>query len=76
MGLKNICDGTGVEIAADTQVTGMFGHQYCDEARQIAEAYLAELNNLHTAMASKFQADLDSLREKYHEQLGVLPDEL
>lgn len=72
---KTHCDGTGVEIPEDSPTLGHFGHQYSDEARVIAEEYLQALNDLHSEMASKFQADVDSLRAKYHERLAVLPDE-
>jgi hypothetical protein len=70
------CDGTGVEIPADTPTTGLFGHQYSEEARPIAEKYLAELDDLHTSAAIAFKNGLDSLRARYREQLRELPDDV
>lgn len=75
MATKTTCDGTGVEIPSDTPVTGMFGHQYCEASRVVAESYLSDLNTLHTEMAQQFQTRLDELRSIYHEKLKELPDE-
>ncbi len=68
------CDGTGVEIPNGTLATGYFGHKYSDEARPIAEEYLAELNALHARSASAFTAELATLRARYSEKLRQLPD--
>lgn len=75
MATTTTCDGTGIPIPNDTPVTGHFGHQYCDEARAIAEKYLADLDELHTRKAQEFQAELADLRARYREQLKQLPDE-
>lgn len=69
-----VCDGTGVEIPEDAPTTGFFGKQYSDAARPVAEAYLAELNELHTAAHREFEVKLEALREKYRPQLRELPD--
>lgn len=70
------CDGTGVEIPDSTPVTGQFGHQYSDDARPIAEKYLADLDELHTETARVFQEKLGALRERYRERLRELPDDV
>jgi len=75
MGTRTTCDGTGVEIPDDTPPTGLHGRQYSDDARQIAEAYLAELDAIHTESAVAFQAKLTVLRAKYRVQLIELPDD-
>jgi hypothetical protein len=41
----------------------------------VAEKYLAELTDLHTANARKFAEDLAALRARYRSQLRQLPDE-
>ena len=68
------CDGTGVEIPADTPPTGHFGHQYSDEARPIAQAYLDAVDAVHTEVAELFAERLASLRASYGERLRELPD--
>lgn len=73
MATNTICDGTGVEIPEDTPPTGLFGRQYSEGARPLAEKYLEELNALHTAAAESFQAQLDALRARYR-HLRTLPD--
>lgn len=75
MGKRTTCDGTGVEIPHDTPPTGMFGHQYCDVARKVAEEYLAKVNALHTATAAAFQEGLEKLRKEYRVELEQLPDD-
>jgi hypothetical protein len=75
MATVTTCDGTGVQIPVDTPTTGIFGHQYSDDARPIAEKYLAELDLLHTEAARAFQAKLDALRTVYRHQLRELPDD-
>jgi hypothetical protein len=75
MGTRTTCDGTGVEIPADTPTTGHFGHQYCDDARGVATEYLAAVNQLHTDIAAMFQERLDLLRAQYRERLTQLPDD-
>ena len=69
------CDGTGAEIPEETPTTGLFGHQYSDEARPIAEEYLAALDALHSESATTFTAKLGELRAKYRSQLRELPDD-
>ena len=69
------CDGTGVIIPDDTPTTGPYRHQYCDEARPIAERYLRELDEIHTEAASEFQSKLNRLREEARKVLAQLPDE-
>lgn len=75
MGAKTVCDGTGVEIPDETPNTGIFGHQYCDEARPIAEEYLAKVSELHTQVAAQFKASLEDLRDTYRAKLRELPDQ-
>lgn len=75
MALTNTCDGTGVEIAPDTPTTGVFGKQYCEAARPIAEQYLAAVDALHTETARDFEEKLAHLRTMYREQLRELPDQ-
>lgn len=75
MATVTTCDGTGVEIPPDTPTTGIFGHQYCDAARPIAETYLEEVETLHKRLAIQFQAELEELRARYRGQLKQLPDE-
>lgn len=75
MGTKTTCDGTGVEIPDDTPTTGLFGHQYSDEARMYAEEYLENMSQLHTRYATNFQAELNELKALYREKLKELPDE-
>lgn len=74
MGTRTTCDGSGVEIAADTPTTGLHGKQYSEETRSLAEAYLAELDAIHTESATAFMAKLTELRAKYQGQLLELPD--
>lgn len=69
------CDGTGVPIPEDTPATGIFGHQYSDDARPIAEKYLLDLDELHSRTAQRFQTELAELRALYREKLQQLPDE-
>lgn len=69
------CDGNGTEIAEDTPTTGMFGHQYCDEMRPVAEAYMAALSDLHARHAEKFTAELTEIRAHYKAKLRELPDQ-
>jgi hypothetical protein len=76
VGAISVCDGTGEPLKDGTPVTGLLGKQYCDEARVIAEQYLADLNALHTESAITFMNRLTSLRAIYHEKLRKLPDEL
>lgn len=75
MGRVTTCDGTGVPIADDTPKTGAYGHQYCEEARPIAEKYLADLDAIHTECAVAFQSKLDALRAEARKSLLQLPDE-
>jgi len=75
MAVRNHCDGTGVEIPDDTPVTGMHGKQYSDDARPIAEAYLRELDEIHSEAAIAFQAKIIALRDKFRPQLKELPDD-
>lgn len=75
MATRNICDGTGVEIPEETPTTGHFGKQYCDEARPLADEYLAKLDKMHTAAAEKWSADLAALKAEYRPLLTSLPDE-
>lgn len=70
------CDGTGVEIPNDTPTTGLFGHQYCPEARAIAEKYLEELNALQQQQAAAFESALHTLRSSYRDKLYQLPDDV
>lgn len=69
------CDGTGVEIPADTPPTGYLGHQYSEAARPIAEQYLAAVDTLHTETARDFEEKLAHLRTMYREKLRELPDQ-
>jgi hypothetical protein len=68
------CDGTGVAIPDDTPTTGAFQHQYCIEARPIAEKYLADVDELHTRCADMFKIGLELLREEARKSLNQLPD--
>lgn len=76
MAKATTCDGTGTPIPDDTPATGLFGHQYSDEARPIAEEYLREVNDLHTTTAAAFQRTLEAIRDRYRAQLRSLPDEI
>ncbi len=69
-----VCDGNGSTIATDTPATGPYGRQYCDDLRPLAEKYLQEANDLHTALAEAYKADLATLREQYRDKLQNLPD--
>ena len=75
MGVRTTCDGTGVPIPGDSPTTGLFGHQYCPEAREIAEKYLEEVDTLHSAMAETFGTALSEIRARYKQDLLQLPDE-
>jgi hypothetical protein len=75
MATRTTCDGTGVVISDDTPVTGIMGHQYCDDARPVAEMYLADVSELHTKHAQAFTLELQELRARYREKLSQLPDE-
>ncbi len=75
MGTQTLCDGIGIAIPEDTPVTGLFSHQYSDAARPDAQAYLDELDALHTKHAAAFAIELAELRAKYRERLMILPDE-
>lgn len=70
------CDGTDVEIPADTPITGLFGRQYSDAARPIAEKYLEEFDELHTKIAREMQAGIEALRARYRGELRQLPDDV
>lgn len=76
MAKKTTCDGTGVEIPDETPTTGFFGHQYCDEARSIAQKYLEEIDALHLECAIAFQLSLGRIRDSYREKLQQLPDDV
>jgi hypothetical protein len=76
MATVTTCDGTGVEIPAETPTTGQWGHQYSDAARPIAEAYLDDLSALHTKYAQLMQTELGELRARYREKLQQLPDDV
>ena len=76
MGKRITCDGTGVEIPEESPTTGMFGHQYSDKARPVAEQYLDAVNDLHTKAAQRFDEELSGLRAYYREQLDELPDDV
>jgi len=76
MARATTCDGTGAQIPDDTPSTGLFGHQYSDEARPVAEGYLRELDALHTAASATFQRGLAELRDRYRAKLNTLPDEI
>ena len=74
MASTTVCDGNGSTIPPDTPVSGPCGHQYCDELRPTAEAYMADLNALHTEMATSFKLRMEELRSLYREKLNELPD--
>lgn len=74
MGTQTTCDGNGTPIPADTPTTGAFGRQYCDELRPVAEAYLADVDALHTKTAEAFIAQLKDIRSLYADKLRELPD--
>jgi hypothetical protein len=69
------CDGLGVPIAEETPTTGLFGHQYCDEARPIAEEYLKAVDDLHTRLSEEFASEMAKIRSAYRLKLIQLPDE-
>lgn len=71
----NTCDGTGVEIPENTPETGHFHHQYSDAARPIAEAYLRELDEIHTETAQAMKIKVEVLRSRYRALLRELPDQ-
>ena len=75
MARSTTCDATGVTIPEDTPTTGIFGHQYCDSARPLAEKYLEDLHDLHTRHAVAMQAELDEMRALYREKIATLPDD-
>jgi hypothetical protein len=72
---RSLCDGTGVAIPEGTPTTGFFGRQYSDAVRGDAEAYLRELDELHTKHAKAFSQGLVKLRAKWKASLATLPDE-